>query len=49
MQIEHYAFLHLLRNQSLLKAEKIKFCKTSLRLVATYGAECWTYIKSKEF
>jgi len=34
-----------LKNQSGLRAEKIKVYKTLIRSVATYGAESWTLNK----
>ena len=37
----YYALLPLLKSQLVLRAEKIKICKTLIRLVATYGAEYW--------
>jgi len=38
----YYTLLPSLQRQSVLRAEKIKFCKTFIRPVATYGAESWT-------
>jgi hypothetical protein len=38
-RVEHYALLQLLENQPLLVAEKIEFCKTSVRLMPTDGAD----------
>jgi hypothetical protein len=32
-------------NQSILRAEKIKICRTSTGPVATHGAEFWTLSK----
>jgi len=41
----YYALLHLLKSQVVLTAEKIKICKTLIRLVASYGAEYWALNK----
>ena len=38
----YYALLPLLKSPSVLRAEKIKICKTLIRPMATYGAESWT-------
>jgi len=47
VQIEHTydALLSLLKSKSVLRAEKIKICKSLTRLVAIYGAESWTLSK----
>jgi hypothetical protein len=37
----YYAILPLVKSQSILRAEKINIYKTSITLVATYGAESW--------
>jgi hypothetical protein len=39
----YYTLLPLLRSQSVLVAEKAKFCKTITRPVATYRAESLTW------
>ena len=44
-QRSHYAVLPLLKSQSVFRAEKIKVCRTLIRLEATYGAESWTLNK----
>ena len=41
----YYAHLPLLKSQVVLTAEKIKICKTLIRLVASYGAEYWALNK----
>jgi hypothetical protein len=38
----YYTLLPLLKRQSVLTAEKIKFCKTFIRPLATHGTESWT-------
>jgi hypothetical protein len=47
VQIEHTydALLSLLKSKSILRAEKIKICKTITRPVAIYRAESWTLNK----
>jgi hypothetical protein len=37
----YYALHPLLKSQSVLRAEKIKICKTLISLVATYGVVSW--------
>jgi hypothetical protein len=41
----YFAILSLLKNQSVLRAEKLKIYKTLIKPVATYGAEFWTLNK----
>jgi hypothetical protein len=41
----YYALLPLLKNHSVLRAEKIKIYKTLIRPVVTYGVEVWTLNK----
>ena len=41
----YYAVWPLLKSQSVLRAEKVKICKTLIRPLATYGAESWTLNK----
>jgi hypothetical protein len=41
----YYILLPLLKSQLILRAEKIKICKTLRRLVATYGVEYWALSK----
>jgi len=41
----YHALLPVLKSQVVLRAEKIKICKTLIRLVATYGAEYWALNK----
>ena len=41
----YFALLSLLKNQSVLRAEKLKMYKTLIKPVAIYGAEFWTLKK----
>jgi hypothetical protein len=41
----YYALLPVLKNQLVLRAEKVKIYKTLIRPVVTYGAESWTLNK----
>jgi hypothetical protein len=41
----YYAVQPLLKDQSVLRVEKVQICKTLIRPMATYGAESWTLNK----